>query len=440
VIRPRSYSRQFRGRYRTSGRPPRVEALLTTGPQPDLRNNAGLPAEASHVESAAQQLSSAGLKPPASMEVGLRSNTRPIPFAESSYSMSEQARTVLIAGAQGVIGRAAAQHFIRQPGTRVYALSRRSEGHIEGVHPITVDLQNPDSVRSALGAVDGVTHVVFGAYIERATAAEKSAANLEILRNLLDVVEPANPGLRHVAFYQGGKAYGADLGPFKTPAREDDPRLMPPNFYYDQEDFLRDRQQGKNWHFTALRPEAVCGFALGNPMNLTMVIAVYAAISKELGLPLRFPGTEAAYRALYQVTSAKILAEATDWAGQAPEARNEIFNITNGDYFRWEHMWPRIAEAFAMPIAPPVPIPLTTYMADKGPLWDAMARRYGLQPIPYAKLVSWPFGDFIFNSGFDNISSTIKARQAGFHACIDTEDMFRSFFSHLREERVIPPL
>ena len=52
-------------------------------------------------------------------------------------------------------------------------------------------------------------------------------------------VEKCSPSLRHVTFYQGGKAYGADLGPFKTPAREDDPRLMPPNFYYDQEDFLR---------------------------------------------------------------------------------------------------------------------------------------------------------------------------------------------------------
>jgi hypothetical protein len=37
------------------------------------------------------------------------------------------------------------------------------------------------------------------------------------------------------------------------------------------------------------RPEAVCGYAVGNPMNLLMVISVYAAISKELGLPLRFP-------------------------------------------------------------------------------------------------------------------------------------------------------
>jgi nucleoside-diphosphate-sugar epimerase len=295
-------------------------------------------------------------------------------------------------------------------------------------------------VREKIGTIGDVTHIVFGAYVEKPTAAEKSAVNLALLRNLLDVVEEVSPGLRHVTLYQGGKAYGADLGPFKTPAREDDPRLMPPNFYYDQEDFLRERSAGKGWSFTALRPEAVCGFAVGNPMNLTMVIAVYAAISKELGLPLRFPGTEAAYRALYQVTSAEILAEAADWAGQTEAARGEIYNITNGDYFRWQHMWPRIARAFGMEVAEPVPTPLTVYMADKGPLWARMTEKYGLQPIPYEQLVSWAFGDFIFNSGFDNISSTIKARRAGFHACIDTEDMFTRFFDQLCREKVIPPL
>ncbi len=119
---------------------------------------------------------------------------------------------------------------------------------------------------------------------------------------------------------------------------------MPPNFYYDPEDLLRVHQQGNDWAFTALRPEAVCGFATGNPMNLLTVIAVYAAISKELGIPLRFPGPEAAYRALYQVSSADILAEAVDWAGTSPVARNGIFNITNGDYFRWQHMWPKSPE------------------------------------------------------------------------------------------------
>ena len=349
-----------------------------------------------------------------------------------------QHRTVLVAGAHGVIGRAAASHLAGQPDTKVYGLSRRTGGGLAGVEEVSVDLLKVDDVRAKLGQISDVTHIVFGAYIEKETAAEKSTVNVAILRNLLDVVEAAAPGLRHVTFYQGGKAYGADLGSFKTPAREDDPRLMPPNFYYDQEDLMRERSSGKPWSFTGFRPEAVCGFATGNPMNLTMVIAIYAAISKELGLPLRFPGTEAAYRALYQVTSADILAEAADWSGQSEAAKNEIFNLTNGDYFRWQHMWPRIARMFDMEVADPVPMPLTTYMADKGPLWDKMIEKHGLQPIPYEQLVSWAFGDFIFSSGFDNISSTIKARQAGFHACIDTEDMFALFFERLRAERVIP--
>ena len=160
-----------------------------------------------------------------------------------------------------------------------------------------------------------MTHVVFGAYVEQDTPTERSRVNVALLRNLLDAVEASSPSLRHVTMYQGGKAYGADLGPFKTPAREDDPRLMPPNFYYDQEDHLRGRQQGKRWTYSVLRPEAVCGYAVGNPMNLTMVIAAYAAISKELGVPLRFPGSRAAYDALYQVTSADILARAAAWGG-----------------------------------------------------------------------------------------------------------------------------
>jgi nucleoside-diphosphate-sugar epimerase len=354
--------------------------------------------------------------------------------------MSHSKKVVIVAGAQGVTGRAAAIHLAQQPDTIVIGLSRRSELAIPGIETIPVDLLNLEDVQAKLGSRTDVTHIVFGAYIEKATPAEKSEANVAILRNLLDVVEAASPTLKHVTFYQGGKAYGADLGPFKTPAREDDPRLMPPNFYYDQEDLLRTRQQGKAWTYTALRPEAVMGFAVGNPMNLLMVIAAYAAISKELGLPLRFPGTEKAFRALYQVTSADILAKATDWAGSTPAAANEIFNITNGDYFRWANVWPAIARAFKMETADPVPMPLHIYMADKAPLWEQMTKKYGLLPIAYTDLVSWKFGDFIVHTEFDNITSTIKARKAGFAECIDTEEMFTSQLRELETLKIIPPL
>ena len=354
--------------------------------------------------------------------------------------MSAPQKTVLVAGAQGVIGRAAAAHFSKDADTMVHGISRRPVEGLEKVRPISVDLLDPNDTRRKLAGLQEVTHVVFAAYVEKDTPTARSQVNVALLRNLMDAVEASSPSLRHVTMYQGGKAYGADLGPFKTPAREDDPRLMPPNFYYDQEDHLRGRQHGKPWTFSILRPEAVCGYATGNPMNLTMVIAIYAAISKELGLPLRFPGTLAAYQALYQVTSADILASAAAWSGETDKAANEIFNITNGDYFRWQFLWPRIARMFGMEVAEPVPMPLAVYMADKGPLWEEMTRKYGLRDIPYEQVVRWQFGDFIFNSGFDNISSTIKARRAGFHDCIDTEEMFARFFDDLRQQRVIPAL
>ena len=96
--------------------------------------------------------------------------------------------------------------------------------------------------------------------------------------------------LRKVVLIEGAKFYGAHLGPYKRPpARETDPRHMPPNFYYNQEDYLIQRSEGKGWSWTALRPSSICGVAVGNPMNMATVIAVYAALCKEMKLPLRFP-------------------------------------------------------------------------------------------------------------------------------------------------------
>jgi hypothetical protein len=71
-------------------------------------------------------------------------------------------------------------------------------------------------------------------------------------------------------------------------------------------------------------------------------------------------------------------------------------------------------------------------MADKGPVWDAIAKKENLQPIPFEQVVSWGSGDFVFRQGFDNVSSTIKARQAGFHACTDSEAMFAQLFEKFR--------
>ncbi|SOD98656.1 SDR family oxidoreductase [Blastococcus haudaquaticus] len=347
--------------------------------------------------------------------------------------------SVLITGAGGVIGAHAAAEYAKRPGWRVRGVSRRRPRNTSWYH-LPVDLGDPDAARAGLSELGDVTHLVFAAYTERATAREASDANVALLRHTLDGLAGAGAPLEHVTLYQGGKAYGAHMGFFNTPAKETDPRIIQPNFYYDQEDLLREVAAARGFRLTVFRPEGVIGYAVGNPMNLLMVIAVYAAIAKALGQPLRFPGSLAAYDALYQVTDAELLARATVWAGGEPRADGEIFNVTNGDQVRWRHLFPAFARHFGMEYAEPQPVPLAEAMAGRRDVWERLVGRHGLVDTPYGDLVRWEFGEFIFTSGFDNVSSTIKLRRAGFADCFDTEDRFLELFDRLSAERIIPPL
>ncbi len=347
-------------------------------------------------------------------------------------------KTYVVAGAVGVIGRAVLAYLDQQQDIEVIAVSRRAPDFPTKAKHVSIDLLDEADCAAKAQQFAGVTHVVYAAYQEKFDLSELVPPNLGMIRNLVTTIEKASPCLRHVTLMQGGKAYGCHLGPFPSPGKESDSRHMPPNFYYDQEDFLRESSRGKNWTWTALRPEAVMGMAVGNPMNLLMVIAVYALISKSLGLPLVFPGTETSYQALYQLTDARILARATEWAGDTPSAAGEVFNITNGDYFRWSRMWPHLADFFGMKTGAPLPIDLRRTMKDKGPFWDRLVERHGLKHYRFEDIAQWGFGDAIFKTPYDNVTSTIKARCHGFHDCIDSEDMFTELLTKLQDDQIIP--
>jgi hypothetical protein len=173
-------------------------------------------------------------------------------------------------------------------------------------------------------------------------------------------------------------------------------------------------------------------------MNLLTAIAVYANLCKHKNIPLRFPGPEQAADVLYQVTDARLLARATAWAGLAENARNQDFNITNGDTFRWRHMFPRIADYFGVAHAPAQQLRLTDHMPSQEGDWVEIASLHRLEPTPFDELAAWGFADFIFHSTWDNVSSTIKIRQAGFPDCIDSEQMFIELFDTLAVRNLIP--
>jgi nucleoside-diphosphate-sugar epimerase len=347
-------------------------------------------------------------------------------------------RTALVVGARGVIGGNLIDHLEREGGWSIVGLSRRGEIDGGATSHLAVDLLDREATMTALAGLTSVTHVFYAAYQDRETWAELVAPNLAMLVNVVDAIEPVAEGLVHISLMQGYKVYGAHLGPFTTPAREDDPPHLPPEFNVDQQRFLERRQVGASWSWSALRPSVVAGVGLGNPMNLAMVIAIYASICRELGIPFRFPGKRGAYSSLIEMTDADLLAKATVWAATTPQTANQAYNITNGDVFRWEAMWPKIAAFFDLEVAPPLRMTLDDVMTDKGPLWDQMVAKYGLLPTPYSDVSSWAFGDFVFGWDYDVIADTSKSRRAGFHEYVETEAMFIGIFETLRAARIIP--
>jgi nucleoside-diphosphate-sugar epimerase len=344
----------------------------------------------------------------------------------------------LVTGATGVVGRNLMQHLCDIGGWQVIGVSRRKPDLEADFRHVPVDLLDRDDCTSRLSALTEVTHIFHCAYIERPARDEMVAPNVAMLANTVETLERVATDLQHVLVMQGTKYYGSHLGPFKTPAKEDDARHAPPNFYYDLQDYVSTRSAGKPWTWSAPRPHAVIGFAIGNPMNLSTVIAVYATICKESGLPLAFPGTDASYKALYQCSDAMLLAHAMVWMATDPRCANQAFNVTNGDLIRWENLWPQFARYFDIDIASPRHINLVKTMADKSALWERLVAKHALKPYRYDEIVSWAYGDIVFSTGHDIISDMGKARRFGFCEVVDTEQMFLDVFESYRRNRIIP--
>jgi nucleoside-diphosphate-sugar epimerase len=344
----------------------------------------------------------------------------------------------LIAGALGVTGRALVNHMVSLGNWDVIGLSRRSPEFQTTADFISVDLCDRRQAEDRLSGISDVTHIFYTALQPAPNFFDEIAPNLAMLVNTVETVERFSKKLRKVILIEGAKYYGAHFGPYKTPAKETDPRHMPPNFYYDQEDYLKEHSAGKAWSWTALRPSLICGFAVGNPMNMATVVAVYAALCKEMGLPFRFPGPAGAYRSLMEMTDAELLAKAMVWAGENDRCDGQAFNITNGDFNRWEHIWPRLAEFLRMDYAPPQRFPLAQFMSDKSAVWDALVKRHGLLDYSFQEAAAWPFGEAIFNIDYDVMSDTTKSRKFGFHEWVDTEEMLLRLLAQFQKIRFIP--
>ncbi|SFQ00241.1 SDR family oxidoreductase [Sphingomonas rubra] len=352
------------------------------------------------------------------------------------------AKTALVVGASGIVGSATAALLVEQ-GWTVHGLARRPTTQA-GVQPVAADLQDAAATATALRDLDPDA-VFITTWLRQDSEAENIRVNSTMVRNLLDgLPTPTRP--RHVALVTGLKHY---LGPFEaygkgtlpqTPFREEQGRLDVENFYYAQEDevFAAAARDGFTW--SVHRPHTVIGLAVGNAMNMGTTLAAYATLCRETGRPFIFPGSATQWSGLTDMTDAGQLAQHLLWAAETETAHDEAFNVVNGDVFRWQWMWNRIAEWFGVRAAPfdGTVRPLEHEMADDARLWRDIAMREGLAEPDLNRLASPWHTDADLGRPIEVVTDMSKSRRLGFTGYQPTDDAFFALFQRLRANRLIP--
>ncbi|ARS35692.1 SDR family oxidoreductase [Pontibacter actiniarum] len=353
-------------------------------------------------------------------------------------------RIALVVGVSGITGSNLAEELIKQ-GWTTYGLARNPNVSLEGLQPVAADLLRPESLSAALADV-APTHVFFTSWMRMETEAENIRVNAAMVRNLLDSLAPKQ-SVQHVALVTGLKHY---LGPFEayakegflpeTPLREEQPRLDIENFYYAQEDEVYAAAERGGFTWSIHRPHTVIGKAVGNQMNLGTTLAVYASICKETNRPFRFPGSEAQWNGLSDVTDVRVLAKHLMWAATTEAAQNEAFNVVNGEYFRWKWLWKRLASWFGVE---PVGFDGTIHlledeMAQDDTLWRGIAERHSLVEPDLSRLASPWHTDLDLGRPIEVMTDMSKSRKLGFLVYQNTEESFFDLFTQLRKDRLIP--
>jgi hypothetical protein len=175
-------------------------------------------------------------------------------------------------------------------------------------------------------------------------------------------------------------------------------------------------------------------------MNMGSTLAAYASICKETGRKFKFPGSAAQWNGLSDMTDAHILGKQLVWASTNDFAKNNAYNIVNGDIFRWNWMWPRLAawfgvewEGFTGEVTP-----LETQMAGDADVWKHIVEKHELVEPDLSRVASPWHTDLDLSRPIEVMTDMAASRKRGFAAYQNTEEAFHGLFAELRADKVIP--
>ncbi|KAK4948705.1 hypothetical protein LTR10_012709 [Elasticomyces elasticus] len=403
-----------------------------------------------------------------------------------------QGLTAIVTGANGISGSYMLKVLSRAPQrwSKIYCLSRRPPLLEGGLPPnaehIALDfLKDHEDIASVLrskniSSSSEKIYVFFFSYIQAepkpgaglwSDAQEMCRINSLLLDNFLAALVKAEIRPQRFMLQTGAKNYGVHLGPTKVPQEESDPRVeLEPNFYYPQEDSLFEycKQQGVGWN--VCMPGPILGAVPDAAMNAAFPLAVYAAVSKHLGVPMEFPGDIASWQMYQSMSSSMMNAYMEEWAVLSPAARDQKFNACDNSAFTWEACWPRIADWYGIKYTGPDTGPDTKWIeketrfnprgyGDKGTsrrrftfvewaqrpevtsAWKEIAEQNGLawKELKNTERV-FGFLDGTVCRPAPLIFSTDKARKLGWHGFVDSSESLLEVFDDLARIKMIPPV
>ncbi|XP_021728979.1 3-oxo-Delta(4,5)-steroid 5-beta-reductase-like [Chenopodium quinoa] len=361
----------------------------------------------------------------------------------------------LVVGVTGIVGNSLAEilPLSDTPGGpwKVYGVARRPRPNWNSDHPIEYiqcDVSDENDAVSKLSPLTDVTNIFYVCWANCESEAENCRVNSRMFRNVINAVIPNAPNLKHICLQTGVKHY---LGPFESwgkiehhdpPFTEDMPRLNAPNFYYDLEDILYaevDKKEDLTW--SVHRPGGIFGFSPYSLMNVVGSLFVYAAICKHEGTPLQFPGTKTAWESYSQASDADLIAEHQIWAAVDPYAKNEAFNCSNGDVFKWKQLWRVLGEQFEVEIVEfdenEGGFSLEERMKGKEGVWEEIVRENSLVPSKLNEVGTWWFVDATL-AGEWYLDSMNKSKEHGFLGFRNTKNSFISWIDKMKAYKIIP--
>lgn len=369
----------------------------------------------------------------------------------------------LIIGVTGITGNSLAEilPLSDTPGGpwKVYGVARRPRPSWNADHPveyIQCDVLDREETVSKLSKLSDVTHLFYVTWSSQSNEALNCSVNGDMFRNVLHAIIPHAPNLKHICLQTGRKHY---IGPFTSlgkiqihdpPFHEDLPRLDVVNFYYTLEDILfeetekkRKKDDGvKNLTWSIHRPGVIFGFSPYSMMNIICTLCVYATICKHEGSKLKFPGSRAAWECLWDASDADLIAEHQIWAAVDPYAKNEAFNCSNGDLFKWKHFWKVLAEQFGVEcddeICEGKEESLQEMMKGKEPVWEEIVKEKGLVPTKLEDVGVWWFADIVLKTETSWIDSMNKSKEYGFLGFRNSKYSFISWIDKMKAYKIVP--